>query len=59
MAKAYLCDRCQSYYEKKVDTENKLFLRRKSTHSNQLVDLCPECYESLNEWYKQEGAKLR
>jgi len=60
MAKAYLCDRCKNFYNKSANsTEQKLFLRKKATHSNLLIDLCPDCYESLCEWYKKPAERAK
>lgn len=60
MAKAYLCDRCKNFYNKSANSaEQKLFLRKKATHSNLLIDLCPDCYESLRKWYKGPAERAK
>lgn len=52
--KVLICDRCKKMYDKNNNPKYKVN-KISSTASRypKVIDLCPECEESLAEWFKE------
>lgn len=60
MADAKICDRCGEFYkEDDICGVKDLYISfsRVDFVNNQSIDLCPDCQESFNEWYRMDNTK--
>ena len=68
MSMAYRCDRCKRYFEETQKIAVQGYIKNNSARiaglykynsdGNQRdIDICPECYRSLEEWMEKGGAK--
>ena len=52
--KVYQCDRCKNIYEPRRLNKGEMYLTHKSDRTHD-VDLCPNCMQSLYDWFKEAG----
>lgn len=68
MSMAYRCDRCKRYFEDSQKIAVQGYIKNNSARIAGLymynadgnrrdIDICPECYRSLEEWMEKGGAK--
>lgn len=68
MSMAYRCDRCKRYFEETQKIAVQGYIKNNSARiaglykynsdGNQRdIDICPECYRSLEEWMEKGGVK--
>jgi hypothetical protein len=59
MAAAKKCDRCGVLFELKDDKYYEYGVATPGLFQPVFVDLCPNCKESLDKWYKNPGDKCQ
>lgn len=60
MADAKICDRCGEFYKESnvYGVKNPyISFSRDDFDDDRSVDLCPDCQESFNEWYRMDNTK--
>ena len=56
MTKVYQCDRCKRIFEPRYLNMGEPYIARKNKND---LDLCPECYDSLMVWLKEEDEEVK
>ena len=56
MSKVFQCDRCKRIFKTRVLVNGEPYIVRKNSDNlgDNLIDLCPECYDSLLAWLKAD-----